>query len=65
MSITTDPADDRLGQPHPLPRRFAHRHLSREPTTHPEHLEQVVVSLLRLNVDMLITIGATTPRSRR
>jgi len=27
------------------------------PTTHPEHLEQVVVSLLRLNVDMLITIG--------
>ncbi|HYS27332.1 MAG TPA: diphosphate--fructose-6-phosphate 1-phosphotransferase [Vicinamibacterales bacterium] len=27
------------------------------PTTHPEQLEQVVVSLLRLNVDMLITIG--------
>jgi 6-phosphofructokinase 1 len=27
------------------------------PTTHPENLEQVVVSLLRLNVDMLITIG--------
>jgi len=27
------------------------------PTTNPEHLEQVVVSLLRMNVDMLITIG--------
>jgi len=27
------------------------------PTTKPDHLEQVVVSLLRLNVDMLITIG--------
>jgi len=27
------------------------------PTTNPEHLEQVVVSLLRLNIDMLITIG--------
>ena len=27
------------------------------PTANPEHLEQVVVSLLRLNVDMLITIG--------
>jgi len=27
------------------------------PTTNPDHLEQVVVSLLRLNVDMLITIG--------
>ena len=27
------------------------------PTTQPEHLENVVVSLLRLNVDMLITIG--------
>jgi 6-phosphofructokinase 1 len=27
------------------------------PTTHPEHLENVVISLLRLNVSMLITIG--------
>src|SRR3954462_839293 len=27
------------------------------PTTNPDHLENVVVSLLRLNVDMLITIG--------
>ena len=27
------------------------------PTTNAEYLEQVVVSLLRLNVDMLITIG--------
>ncbi len=36
----------------------SHLGISRaNPTTNPEHLENVVVSLLRLNVDMLITIG--------
>ena len=29
------PADDRRGQPHPLPRRLAHRHLARQPDQEP------------------------------
>jgi ATP-dependent phosphofructokinase / diphosphate-dependent phosphofructokinase len=51
------PLTHRRGQPDPLPRRLAHRHLARQPDEDPQHLENTVISLLRLNVSQLITIG--------